>query len=53
MKGKGEAKFGKVIGRISGVQRGRAREGVALLLSEIIMKWVVVWKEVASRPDVG
>ena len=33
MKGKGEVAFGKVTGRVSGVERGRAREGVALLLS--------------------
>ena len=34
MKGKGEVAFGEVTGRVSGVERGRAREGVALLLSE-------------------
>ena len=33
MKGK-EVAFGEVTGRMSGVERGRAREGVALLLSE-------------------
>ena len=49
MKGTGEAKFGEVTGRISGVERGRAREGVALLLSERMMKKVVTWKEVSSR----
>ena len=31
MKGKGEVAFGEVTGRVSGVERGRAREGVALL----------------------
>ena len=34
IKGKGEVVFVEVTGRVSGVQRGRAREGVALLLSE-------------------
>ena len=34
MKGKGEVAFGEVTGRVSGVERGRAREGVVLLLSE-------------------
>ena len=33
MIGKGEVAFGEVTGRVSGVERGRAREGVALLLS--------------------
>ena len=37
MKGKGEVTFGEVTSRVSGVERGRAREGVALLLSE----WMV------------
>ena len=49
MKGKGEAEFGVVKGRVSGVERGRAREGVALLLSERMRKRVVAWKEVSSR----
>ncbi|XP_076031278.1 uncharacterized protein LOC143019503 [Oratosquilla oratoria] len=45
LKGKGECKFG----RISGVKRGRGREGVAILVSEEIGKGVVEWKEVSSR----
>ena len=49
MKGKGEAEFGEVVGRISGVERGRAREGVALLLSERMVNKVIAWKEVSSR----
>ena len=49
MKGKGESEFGKVKGRISGVERGRAREGVALLLSERMMNSVVEWREVSPR----
>ena len=49
MKGKGEVAFGEVIGRVSGVERGRAREGVALLLSEWMENKVVEWKEVSSR----
>ena len=34
MKVKREVAFGEVTGRVSGVERGRAREGMALLLSE-------------------
>ena len=49
MKGKGEVAFGEVTGRVSGVERGRAREGVALLLSEWMGNKVVEWKEVSSR----
>ena len=49
MKGKGEVAFGEVTGRVSGVERGRAREGVALLLSEWMVTKVVEWKEVSSR----
>ena len=41
MKGKGEVAFGEVTGRVSGVERGRAREGVALLLSEWMENKVV------------
>ena len=37
MKGKGEMAFGEVTGRVPEVERGRAREGLALLLSE----WMV------------
>ena len=44
MKGKGE-----VAASVSGVERGRAREGVALLLSEWMGNKVVEWKEVSSR----
>ena len=41
--------FGEVVGRASGVAAGRAREGVALLLSGRLMTCVVEWKEVSSR----
>ena len=33
LKGKGEVMLGEVVGRVSGVAVGSAREGVALLLS--------------------
>ena len=49
LKGKGEVLFGGVTGRVSGVERGRAREGVALLLNEWMLNKVVEWKEVSSR----
>ena len=38
-----------MVGRVSGVAGGRAREGVALLLSGWLMRCVVEWKEVSSR----
>ena len=44
LKGKGEVMFGEVVGRVSGVAAGRAREGVALLLSGRLMTCVVEWK---------
>ena len=37
LKGKGEVIFGEVASRVSGVARGRAREGLALLLSGWLM----------------
>ena len=49
LKGKCEVMFGEVVGRVSGVVVGRAREGVALLLSGRLMRCVVKWKEVSSR----
>ena len=49
LKGKGEVMFGEVVCRVSGVAVGRAREGVALLLSGRLMRCVVEWKEVSSR----
>ncbi len=49
MKGKGERMFGDVIGRVSGVVNGRAREGVALLVSERAQMFVKEWKEVSAR----
>ena len=44
LKGKGE-----VMGRVPVVTVGRAREWVALLLSERLMRCVVDWKEVSFR----
>ena len=41
--------FGEVTGRVSGVERGRVREGVALLLNEWMVNKLVEWKEVSSR----
>ena len=48
LKGRGEVMFGEVVGRVSGVAEGRARQGVALLLSEWLLRCVVEWK-VSSR----
>ena len=44
VKGKGKVAFDEMTGRVSGIERGRAREGLALLLSE----WMGKWKEVSS-----
>ena len=44
LKGKGE-----VVDRVSGVAGGRARKGVALLLSGRLMRCVVELKEVSAR----
>ena len=49
IKGKCDVMFGRVIGRMSGVESGRAREGVGLMLSERMKEYVVEWKEVSSR----
>ena len=49
MKGKGEVMFGNVVGRVSGVERGRGREGVALLVSEELNHCVKEWKEISAR----
>ena len=49
MKGKGEVAFSEVTRRVSEVEGGRAREGVALLLSEWMVKRVVEWKKLSSR----
>ena len=49
LKGKGEVMFGEVMGRVSIIAGGRAREGVALLLSGWLMRCEVEWKKVSSR----
>ena len=41
--------FSEVTGRVPGIERERAREGVALLLSEWMVNKLVEWKEVSSR----
>ena len=49
LKGKGEAMFGEVVGRVSGLAGVRAREGVALLMSGRLLRCVVEWTVVSSR----
>ena len=45
--GKGKYEFvWRVVSRVSGMTGGRGGEGVALLLSEWLMRCVVEWKEV-------
>ena len=43
LRGKGEVTFGKVLGRRSGIVRGRARAGVALIVKEELQQYVVEW----------
>ena len=49
IRGKRERNFGKVKGKVSGVMRGRAREGVAILLKEELLLYVTEWREVSAR----
>ena len=49
LKGKGNCKFGCVSGWMSGVTRGRAKEGVALMVSLALRLCVVEWKDLSSR----
>ena len=49
LKGKDEVIFGEAVGRVSGISGGRAREGMALLLSGWLIRCLVEWKEVSSR----
>ena len=48
MKGKGEREreFGPVLGSVFG---GRGREGVGMILSDVMKKNVKEWREVSSR----
>ena len=43
LKAKDEVMSGEVVGRMSGVGGGTAREGVALLLSRWLLRCVVKW----------
>ena len=49
MKGKCEVMFGGVVGRMSGIEGERARQGVGLLLSDRVKQCVIEWKEVNAR----
>lgn len=49
IKGKGECDFEGVSCTMSGVVRDRAKEGVAMLVSQVIGDRVVEWKEMSSR----
>lgn len=49
MKGKGECDFGSMSGMMSGVIRGRAREGVAIFVTQFVADIGKEWKEVSSR----
>ena len=41
--------FSEVVGKVPGIGGGRAMEGVALLLSSWLSRYVVEWKDVSSR----
>ena len=47
LKGRGKVMFGEVVGKVSFVAGGRAREGVARVLSEWLLRCVGEWKEVS------
>ena len=49
LKRRGEVMFGEAVGRLSGVTRGRAREGVTLLLNEWLLRCFAEWKEVSFK----
>ena len=49
LKRKGEVMFGEVVATVSVMVGGRARERTALLLSGLLMRCVVEWKQVSSR----
>ena len=49
LKGTGQWTFGNVVGRVSGVSEGNAREGVCIIVGENWKKKVTEWKEVSSR----
>ena len=49
MKGKGECIFGSGFGRVPGEVNGRAREGIALLLSKHVLEGVEEYREVSAR----
>ena len=44
LNGKGEVMFGSVVVRVLGVDRGRAREGAALVVSDQVKEYVVGWE---------
>ena len=41
--------FGEVVGRVSAVAGGRARERVALFLRKWLLRCVIEWKEASFR----
>ena len=49
LKGKGKWSFGKVVGQVSSVSSGRAKEGVCIIVGEAWKGCVREWKEVSSR----
>ena len=49
LRGRGERMFGNVVGRVSGVSSGRAKEGVCIIVGEKWKRCVSEWKEVSSR----
>ena len=49
LKGRGEQTFGNVVGRVSGVSSGRAKEGVCIIVGKEWNRCLREWKEVSSR----
>ena len=44
LKGRGEVMFSEEVGIVSGMAGGRAKEGVAFLMSEWLLRCVMEWK---------
>ena len=48
LRGTGEQTYGNVVGRVSVVSSGRAKEGVCIIVREEWKRCVREWKEVSS-----
>ena len=49
VKGNGECNFGSIVGKVYGVVKGCAREGVAFLLGTRVLERIVEYREMSAR----